>query len=346
MKADARKPRTRVWVWVWLALMLALAAGLRYMTHMPGSSHAGPLPPLSGAEAELRDRLGRHVSVLAGEIGERNLWRYEALKASADYIEKAFQAAGYEVTSQHYVVHGKAVHNLEAVLPGASPSAEIVVIGAHYDSVAGSPGANDNATGVAALLEIARLLAREQPARSVRFVAFVNEEPPFFYTQEMGSRVYARRARERGEKIVAMLSLETIGYYTDAPGSQHYPFLFSPFYPDSANFVAFVGNLASRELVQACLASFRSRAAFPAEGIAAPGWMEGIHWSDHWSFWREGYPAIMVTDTALYRYAHYHAQTDTPDKIDYERLARVVAGLARVTRDLAATAGERPQVGK
>jgi Zn-dependent M28 family amino/carboxypeptidase len=335
MKADACKPRTGIWVWLALILMLVLAAGLRYMTHMPGSSHAGPLPPLSGAEAELRDRLVRHVAVLAGEIGERNLWRHEALEASAGYIEQAFRAAGYEVASQHYVVHGKAVRNLEAVLPGASHAAEIVVIGAHYDSVADSPGANDNASGVAALLEIARLLARQQPARSVRFVAFVNEEPPFFYTEGMGSRVYAHRARERGEKIVAMLALETIGYYADARGSQHYPFPFSPFYPDTGNFVAFVGNLASRELVQACLASFRSQAAFPAEGIAAPGWMGGIHWSDHWSFWREGYPAIMVTDTALYRYAHYHAQTDTPDKIDYERLARVVAGLAEVTRDLA-----------
>jgi Zn-dependent M28 family amino/carboxypeptidase len=340
MKADACKPRTGIWVWLALILMLVLAAGLRYMTHMPGSSHAGPLPPLSGAEAELRDRLVRHVAVLAGEIGERNLWRHEALEASAGYIEQAFRAAGYEVASQHYVVHGKAVRNLEAVLPGASHAAEIVVIGAHYDSVADSPGANDNASGVAALLEIARLLARQQPARSVRFVAFVNEEPPFFYTEGMGSRVYAHRARERGEKIVAMLALETIGYYADARGSQHYPFPFSPFYPDTGNFVAFVGNLASRELVQACLASFRSQAAFPAEGIAAPGWMGGIHWSDHWSFWREGYPAIMVTDTALYRYAHYHAQTDTPDKIDYERLARVVAGLAEVTRDLAERGAE------
>ncbi|MDP2793573.1 MAG: M20/M25/M40 family metallo-hydrolase [Sulfurisoma sp.] len=332
MKADARGSG----LWVWLALLLALAAGLRYMTHMPGRSHSGPLPPLSVAETGLRERLGQHVAVLAGEIGERNLWRHEALEASAAYIEKAFQAAGYEVTSQAYVVRGKTVRNLEAVLPGTSRADEIVLIGAHYDSVAGSPGANDNASGVAALLEIARLLAQQKPARSVRFAAFVNEEPPFFYTPEMGSRVHARRARERGEKIAAMLSLETIGYYADAPGSQHYPFPFSPFYPDTGNFIAFVGNLASRELVQACLASFRSRAAFPSEGIAAPGWMGGVHWSDHWSFWREGYPAIMVTDTALYRYEHYHARTDTPEKIDYERLARVVTGLAGVTLDLAA----------
>lgn len=326
--------------------MLALAAGLRYMTHMPGSSHAGPLPPLGAAEAELRDRLGGHIGVLAGKIGERNLWRYEALKASADYIEKAFQAIGYRVASQPYLAQGKTVRNLEATLPGVSASDEIVVIGAHYDSVAGSPGANDNATGVAALLEIARLLAQEKPARSVRFVAFVNEEPPFFYTEEMGSRAYARRARERGDKIIAMLSLETIGYYADARGSQRYPFPFSLFYPDTANFIGFVGNLASRDLTRACVASFRSRTPFPSEGLAAPGWMEGIHWSDHWSFWQEGYPAIMVTDTAPYRYAHYHARTDTPDKIDYERLARVVAGLARVTLDLAAKAERKQQAGE
>ena len=333
-------------MWPWLALLLALAAGLRYMTHMPGNSHAGPLPPLSATETQLRERLGGHIGVLAGEIGERNQWRYEALKASADYIEKTFQAMGYRVASQPYLAHGKTVRNLEATLSGASPPDEIVVIGAHYDSVAGSAGANDNATGVAALLEIARLLAQEKPARSVRFVAFVNEEPPFFYTQAMGSRVYARRARERGENIVAMLALETIGYYADAKDSQRYPFPFSLFYPDTANFIGFVGNLASRDLVRASVASFRSRATFPSEGLAAPGWMEGVHWSDHWSFWQEGYPAIMVTDTALFRYAHYHASTDTPDKIDYDRLARVVAGLARVILDLAAKADPKQHAGE
>lgn len=274
MNADARKPRARILFW--LAFFLALAFGLRYMTHLPGSSHSGPLPPLSGAEIELRERLAKHVSILAGEIGERNLWRYAALEASADYIEKTLQAMGYQVAAQHYTVNGKTVRNLEAVLPGVAAPGEVVVIGAHYDSVAGSPGANDNASGVAALLEIARLLARQQPARSVRFVAFVNEEPPFFYTPDMGSRVYARRARERGDNIVAMLSLETIGYYTDARDSQHYPLLFSPFYPDTANFIAFVGNLASRDLVKSCLVSFRGRTAFPAEGLAAPGWMAGI----------------------------------------------------------------------
>ena len=173
-------------------------------------------------------------------------------------------------------------------------------------------------------------------ARSVRFVAFVNEEAPFFYTWEMGSHRYARRAHERGDNITAMLSLETIGYYSDTEDSQQYPSpVYAWLYPNTGNFIGFVGNLASRKLVRQCLGSFRHHSAFPSEGVAAPGRMMGIHWSDHWSFWQEGYAAVMVTDTALFRYPHYHASTDTPDRIDYERLARVVEGLAKVTVDLA-----------
>jgi Zn-dependent M28 family amino/carboxypeptidase len=274
--------------------------------------------------------------VLGEEIGERNLWRDGTLGATADYIEETLQAIGYAVSSQVYTVQGTRVRNLEAVLDGTSRAQEIVVIGAHYDTVRGSPGANDNASGVAGLLEIARLLAARPLARSVRFVAFVNEEAPFFYTWEMGSHRYARRAHERGDTITAMLSLETIGYYSDADGSQQYPNpVYAWLYPNTGNFIGFVGNLASRKLVRQCLGSFRSHSAFPSEGVAAPGRMAGIHWSDHWSFWQEGYAAVMVTDTALYRYPHYHASTDTPDRIDYQHLARVVAGLAQVTVDLA-----------
>ncbi|MDH3981174.1 MAG: M20/M25/M40 family metallo-hydrolase [Gammaproteobacteria bacterium] len=242
----------------------------------------------------------------------------------------------YAVSSQAYTVQGTSVRNLEAVLGGTSLAEEIVLIGAHYDTVSGSPGANDNASGIAALLEIARLLAAKPLARSVRFVAFVNEEMPFFYTWDMGSHRYARQARERGDNITAMLSLETIGYYSDAEGSQQFPNpVYAWLYPNTGNFIGFVGNLASRKLVRQCLGSFRRHSAFPSEGIAAPGRMMGIHWSDHWSFWQEGYAAVMVTDTALFRYPHYHASTDTPDRIDHEHLARVVAGLAKVTVDLA-----------
>jgi Zn-dependent M28 family amino/carboxypeptidase len=261
---------------------------------------------------------------------------HDALEKAASYIEEALRELGYPVTAQAYIAEGKPVRNLETEIAGTRWPDEVVLIGAHYDSVQGSPGANDNASGVAALLEIARLLAGKRPVRTVRFVAFVNEEPPFFYSQEMGSRVYARRARERGNNIVAMLALETIGYYDDATGSQHYPLpLYSLFYPDTGDYIAFIGNLSSRGLVRQSLGSFRRHTAFPSEGIAAPGWLGGIHWSDHWSFWQEGYPALMVTDTAPFRYPHYHTGSDTPERIGYPRLARVVAGLARVTVDLA-----------
>lgn len=311
------------------------------MISMPGQSYSHSLPPLSDEEVELRDRLKHHVWALAGEIGERNLWRYEALEASASYIEEALRESGYDVASQHFLVAGKTVKNLEAERTGTVLPDEIVLVGAHYDSVRGSPGANDNATGTAALLEIARLLAGKTLVRSVRFVAFVNEEAPFFQTDDMGSRVYARRVREHGEQIVAMLSLETIGYYTNAPNSQEYPFPFKLFYPSTGNFVGFVGNIRSRGLVRRSIQSFRRHAAFPSEGVAAPGWMVGVGWSDHWAFWEAGYPAMMVTDTALFRYKHYHTRMDTPDKIDYESMARVTTGMAWVVADLAGTVANK-----
>lgn len=323
-------------LWIYLAVVVLLGCGVFYMTDMPGDTHSGVLAPLTTKETVARDLLSKHVRILAGEIGERNVWRHENLEAAAVYIEETLRQLGYTVSSQEYLAEGKNVRNLEAEITGTRWPDEIVLIGAHYDSVHGSPGANDNASGVAALLEIARLLAGKRPARTVRFVAFVNEEPPFFYSQEMGSLVYARRARERGDNIIAMLSLETIGYYDDADDSQRYPLPFySLFYPDAGSYIAFIGNLSSRALVRKSLGSFRDHTAFPSEGISAPGWMGGIHWSDHWAFWQQGYPALMVTDTAPFRYPYYHTAADTPDKVDYPRLARVVVGLARVTVDLA-----------
>ena len=219
--------------------------------------------------------------------------------------------------------------------PGRQAPDEIVVIGAHYDSVFGSPGANDNGSGVAALLELARLFAARDTGRTVRFVAFVNEEPPFFRTSDMGSRQYARAARAKNEDIRAMLALETIGYYDDAPGSQRYPPFFSLFFPDRGNFIGMVSNFGSRALLKRAVAAFRAASDFPIEHVATFGWVPGVDWSDHASFWSEGYPAIMITDTALYRYPYYHSARDTPDKVDYARLARVTAALAAVVEALA-----------
>jgi len=307
---------------------------LMFFTNMPGSSYSGPLQSLSACDQEVSVKLKQQISMLAEKIGERNIWKYRNLNASAHYIEKVATELGYEVKKQEYKVENVPVENLEWELIGVSHPEEIILVGAHYDSVSGSPGANDNASGVAAVLEIARLLKRETLSRTIRFVMFVNEEPPFFQTDKMGSRIYASRSRQRGEKIVAMLSLETIGYYCNEKGSQKYPFPFNFFYPDTGNFIGFVGNVSSRSLVREAIDLFRSNTAFPSEGIAAPGWLPGIGWSDNWSFWKEGYPAIMITDTALFRYHYYHSHQDVPDRIDYGRMARVVVGISQIIREL------------
>lgn len=309
--------------------------GLFAMTRMPGTSYRGPLPPLSPAEEEMRDNLQRHVSALAGGIGERNIWRPGSMAKAAAYLASTLAGLGYTVHGQEFTAYGVAVSNLEVEVAGTSRPEEILVVGAHYDTVRGSPGANDNGSGVAALLELARLLRREQPGRTVRLVAFANEEPPFYFTTDMGSHRYAARCKAHGEKIVAMLALETMGCYSDAPGSQRYPWPFGLFYPNRADFIAMVGNLASRHLVRQMTGSFRQHSRFPAEGLAAPGFVHGVGWSDHWSFWEQDYPALMVTDTAFFRSPFYHTPQDTPEKLDYARLAQVVAGLDRVVLDLA-----------
>ncbi len=317
--------------WAGFALLGVLAAS--FMIRMPGRSFSGPLPALSAQEAEIQRRLETHVRTLAGEIGERSATQPGSLEAAARYLEGELRAAGYTVETQQ--VQGPAVSNLAAELRGADEADQIVVVGAHYDSVIGCPGANDNASGTAAILELARLFRGRMLTRTLRFALFVNEEPPYYLTDDMGSRRYAARARSRGDKIVAMLSLETIGYYSDAKRSQQYPFPFDRFYPSRGDFIGFVGNLQSRALVRRCVGSFRRTTSFPSEGLAAPGFITGVSWSDHSSFWEQGYRAVMVTDTAVFRYPHYHMPSDTPDKLSYDRIARVVAGLARVVEDLA-----------
>ena len=327
--------RRKARVFGWAAILGIIAAGAWYMIFMPGKSWSDSVPPLSEQEQQIGQNLKQHVDVLAQEIGERNVWNKEALAAAAAYIRSTLGRSGYAVQIQSFDSQGQTVQNIEVVLPGVALPEEIVVVGAHYDSVPGGPGANDNASGVAALLEMARLLAGTEPARTLRLVAFVNEEQPFSNTEQMGSRVYAERSRDNGEQIEAMISLETIGFYTDQPDSQHYPFPYSYLYPDTGNFVGFVGNLSSWHLVRKALGAFRASTAFPSEGVAAPGWITGVAWSDHASFWQAGYPAIMITDTAFFRYRHYHRDTDTPDKLDYRSLARVTKGLVEVAARLA-----------
>lgn len=308
---------------------------------MPGRSYQGSPPVLSPRQQALRDALHGHVDRLAGTIGDRNaITEYTNLAAAATYIETILSNAGYAVEHQRYVpahslIRGKPCDNLTIELPGTSKPDEIVVIGAHYDSVMDCPGANDNGSGTAALLELARAFAGRRGARTLRFVAFVNEEPPFFWTPEMGSAVYAARCRARNETIVAMVSLETIGCYTDAPRSQHYPTqILEWFYPTTGNFIGFIGNTAARDLVRGVVGSFRRHARFPSEGAVLPGAISGVEWSDNWSFSRQGYPAMMITDTAPFRYADYHTTNDVPARLNYDRFAYVVDRLEPVIAEL------------
>lgn len=346
--APARRPRLRVAsraAMVRLAVLLALlalgvVAAWFAMIRMPGRSHEGPLPPLSPQEQAVAAALRADVETLAGApIGPRSVLRPRALAAAADFLEHRLAGFGYAVQRERYDVGGVACANIVAERRGAGAAEQIVVVGAHYDSVVADgiacPGANDNASGVAATLAIAETFAGRAPRRTVRFVFFVNEEPPWYATDDMGSLVHARASRARGDDIVAMLSLETIGCYLDEPGTQRYPRAVAWAYPDRGDFIAFVGNVGSRGLVRDVVRSFRSHTAFPSQGGALPGWIEGVGWSDHWSFWQCGYPGMMVTDTAPYRDRAYHTEQDTPDRLDYERMARVVKGVERVVVELA-----------
>ncbi len=331
-----------------LGLILALGLVWVLMLWMPGVGFAGTLPALSPAQAQLRDALKQDVAKI-GAIGPRNLEYTENLTRTIDWLNGELSAIGYTVEQQTYVAQGpvargQTFHNLIVEIKGKSHPDDIVVIGAHYDSAFNAPAANDNGSGVAAVLALARAYAPNplhqtlhQPERTLRLVLFANEEPPFNWSDDMGSLVYAKRCKARNEKILAMISLETIGYYSDQPHSQRYPQPLDKLYPATGNFVAFVGNIASRELVRSAIVSFRHHVQFPSEGAALPNALPGVGWSDHWSFWQVGYPAIMITDTATFRYPYYHTEEDTPDKLDYDRYTRVVDGVMQVVADLTGT---------
>jgi hypothetical protein len=336
------------------ALILLLTGGLwLYMIQMPNVSFQGKPPPLTPVERKIFNNLESHVAFLAGgDVQGRNHYQDNSLAPSKNYIIKQFRSYGYQVSLQEYqpfteiyshidaqLTESKNLDetyvNIEVEILGKNKPEEIIIIGAHYDSIVGSPGANDNASGVAGVLEIARLFYGQTLSRTIRFVAFVNEEPPFFQTKAMGSLVYANRSALKKEKIVGMITLETIGYFSDEPGSQQYPPPFSLFYPDKGNFIGFVGNFWSRQLMREAIDTFRQHATIPSEGGALPAFIPGVGWSDHWAFWKNDYPAIMITDTAPYRYSHYHTAQDTPDKIDYDKMTRIIQGVQKIVEALA-----------
>ncbi len=279
------------------------------------------------------ERLRESVEALAGRIGERSVFRPEALARARDWILAELSRAGYEADLQGYRVGDRIVSNVVAERPGSDPTAPPLILGAHYDTAPGTPGADDNASGVAALLAVAEAL-RDQPARApIRFVFFANEEPPFFQTIDMGSWRYAQELKRKRERINGMLSLEMLGFYSTEPKSQSYPPGVSWFYPDHGDFIALVGDLKSIPFVRRVRSAL---AGFPVQSACLPRWVPGIDFSDHWSFWESGFPAAMLTDTAFYRNSHYHLPTDTPDRLDYARLASLTDAIAKAALALSA----------
>lgn len=278
--------------------------------------------------------LEKHVHTLSVQIGGR--LASSGLETAAAYIENEVRSYGYTPQRQTFNIGGHTFSNIEAEIIGTKHPGTVLVFGAHYDTAGDLPGADDNASGVASVLELARTFARSRPEKTVRWVFFTNEEPPHFQSSAMGSYAYAKRCHDRHENIDAMVSVETIGYYTDKPNSQTYPISFHPGYPDRGNFLGFVADLKSALLLRSALKAFRSSTGLPAQGVVAPSSIPGIGWSDHWSFWQFGYKALMLTDTAPYRYPHYHTAQDTPDKLDWQRFGQAVDGIKGIVRSLAA----------
>ncbi len=320
-----------------------LILGVLSMLFTYSRRDAAPLDPNEAERLEAaalkrrpvsREDLANSLEILTRRIGERHLGKPEALESAALWLESTLGGGniGYLVERHSYEAGEAVVRNLVAELPGRSRRAEIVVVGAHYDTVPGSPGANDNGSGIAALVSLARAFAGDPQGRTVRFVAFVNEEAPHFQTETMGSLAYASRCHARGERIAAMLCLDTVGCYREDEGSQRTPEGLEDDFPATGNFLAFVGDENSSDYVDSAKAAFAAVSSIPALGGAFPGSVPEAGWSDHWSFWQMGYPAVMVTDTGPFRSPHYHSPEDTADRIDLDRLEDATKGFEAIVR--------------
>ena len=311
-------------------LRVLLTAAIAIVVLFLGATAVIRQPSLTQQKATAQDhaadaqRLEAHVRFLTSHPNQ---------PVVIDYIAARFRESGGIVRVQEFVARRQTSRNVIAHFGPHDSNLPPLVIGAHHDTFGDLPGADDNASGVAGLLELARLFGKHPPRTPVTLVAFANEEPPYFQSAAMGSWRYAKRCRERKENVVAMLSLETIGYFSDEKGSQQYP-LAEHSYPPVGNFIAFASNLKSAALLDRTLAIFRKHSRVAAEGGALPEDVPGVAWSDQWSFWQFGYPAVMLTDTAPFRNPHYHRSTDRPHTLDYERLAGVVEGLVHVVSDL------------
>lgn len=306
------------------------------------SSSAHPPREDTFTETEVK-RLYEHVENLSVRIGSRSFYEYDKLTEAENYIKEVLGKTGCAYSLQSYDYKGKTFKNIIVTLSGQGGADGSVIIGAHYDTVFGTPGADDNASAVAVLLELCRLLKDHRPLRTLRFVFFTLEEPPLFRSRHQGSYVYASHLKETNETVDAMLCLEMVGYFDDREGGQAFPVPgMSLLYSSTPDFISVVGNLQSRALVERVRDSIKRGSTIPVEGIATVSFVPGVDFSDHRSFWKMGYPAVMITDTAFYRNPNYHRSTDTVDTLDFVKMASLLKGLVQASADLAGTIPEKP----
>lgn len=317
-------------LWI-LLIFVALLLVCWFWLTQPLVSRGQPNPTRTVDPA----RLEAHVRKLSIEFSPRDVTRVQNLDSAASYIASEFKQTGATVVEQPYRVEGTSFRNIIATF--GPETEERIVVGAHYDTAGPLPGADDNASGVAGLIELARLLGAQPPAMRVELVAFSTEEPPYFRTTGMGSSVHAEWLRNNANaKVRAMLSLEMIGYFSDARGSQHFPAgVLAAFYPSTGNFIGVVGRVSDGLLARRVKKSMSNAAPLPVYSISAPSFVPGIDFSDQLNYWRAGYNALMITDTAFYRNQNYHTANDTVEKLDFKRMAMVVEGVYAAVNDLA-----------
>ena len=311
-------------------ILLLLVVGLWFWVTQPLLWSAAPKPERTADPS----RLQAHVHKISVELGPRDERHIENLDRVAAYIKDEFSKTTPFVSEQPYRIQGNSYRNVIARF--GPETAERIIVGAHYDAAGPLPGADDNASGVAGLIELARLLGQQQPALQVELVAFTLEEPPQFRTTGMGSSVHAKSLRVQNVRVRAMFSLEMIGYFSDSANSQRFPIgVLSSLYPSTGNFIAVVGRLSDWSLARRTKSAMRSAAPLPVYSINAPSVVPGVDFSDQLNYWAAGYNAVMITDTAFYRNPHYHTAGDTEEKLDYKRMAMVVEGVYAAVMDLA-----------
>ena len=313
-----------------LVLLCAVALSLFVCTSMPGQSPPTATTPLTPEESEISESLKKGCEELAHLIGQRNSVRMQGLDKAREYLGRRLTRANFRPKETAFSSRGEQATNLEVELEGTTAKDQILVLGAHYDTASYSPGADDNASGVAMLLEIARLLAVRSHDRTIQIVFFDRGSGRYAGTDDSGSYAWAAEAKKQNKKIAAMISLDSVGMYLDEDGSQSGPFPLSVCYPGQGNFLLFASDFSSRQLVQACVQNFRTQGGQPCEGLTLPGFIPWLSHSDHYAFGQNEWPSLVVTDTGPYRNTEHGLMTDTYDRLNYDRMARVTVRLVKL----------------